>query len=233
MMEQEGDSRGVIDAIDGGNIYAAHVGLVPEVHQWVGLVSRLFRLEPPFQIVSDFIGTHIDARDKTRKARGNSNNVGERQDFLKKLLDLEASGKNTRADTWTACTQNIAAGSDTTSIALSGAVYYLLKHPHTLAKLRQELEGAVAAQVISSPITFKEAQRLPYLQAVIMETMRVHPAVGQPMTRVVPEGGATIAGHYFAAGVRINTGAKTLADNFGVVANWKVFRRPRSASTRG
>lgn len=203
MMEQEGDGRGVIDAIDGGNIYAAHVGLVPEVHQWVGLISRTFRLKPPFQAVSDFIGTHIEEREKARKARGDNNHDGDgRRDFLEKLLDLEASGKNTREDTWTACTQNIAAGSDTTSIALSSVVYYLLKHPRALEKLRRELRDAEAARLVSRPITFKEAQALPYLQAVIMETMRIHPAIGQPITRVVPEGGATIGGYYFGAGVR-------------------------------
>lgn len=205
MMEEEGDSRGVIEAIDGGNIYAAHVGLVPEVHQWVGLASRIFRLEPPFQAVSDFIGLQIEAREKAREARGSGNDGAERQDFLEKLLDLEASGKNTREDTWTACTQNIAAGSDTTSIALSSVVYYLVKHPRALEKLRRELEDAEAARLASSPITFKEAQGLPYLQAVIMETMRIHPAVGQPMTRTVPEGGATIGGYYFNVGVGIRS----------------------------
>ena len=204
-MENEGDSRGVINAIDGGNIYAAHVGLVPEVHQWVGLAARIFRLEPPFQAVSDFIGMHIEEREKAREARENNNDGDERQDFLEKLLDLEASGKNTREDTWTACTQNIAAGSDTTSIALSSVIYYLMKHPPALEKLRRELDDAEAARLASRPITFKEAQGLPYLQAVIMETMRIHPAVGQPMTRIVPEGGATIGGYYFKAGVRIRS----------------------------
>lgn len=206
LMENEGDSRGVIKAIDSGNVYAAHVGLVPGVHQWVGLIAKLFRLEPPFQVVANFIQTHIAAREKTRKEKEARNSSSERQDFLEKLLDLEASGKNSRSDTWTACAQNIAAGSDTTSIALSGIIYYLLKHPQTLAKLRKELEDAEAAQLVSSPITFKEAQGLPYLRAVIMETMRMHPAVGQPMTRVVPDGGANIAGHYLPAGVRFLSG---------------------------
>lgn len=204
-MENEGDSMGIIHAIDGGNIYAAHVGLIPEVHQWVGLVLKLFQIDPPFKLVEEFIQIHLEAREKTREARGKDNSGAERQDFLEKLLDLEASGKNARLDTWTACTQNIGAGSDTTGISLSGVIYFLLKHPGALAKLRQELKDAEAAGTISSPITFKEAQGLPYLRAVIMETMRVHPAVGQPMTRVVPEGGATISGHYLPAGVRIRS----------------------------
>jgi cytochrome P450 len=44
---------------------------------------------------------------------------------------------------------------------------------------------------------FKEAQNLPYLQAVIKEALRLHPASGLPLGRVVPKGGAEIAGYYF------------------------------------
>ncbi|KAK5723190.1 hypothetical protein LTR17_013910 [Elasticomyces elasticus] len=40
---------------------------------------------------------------------------------------------------------------------------------------------------------------MPYLQAVIKEALRVHPAVGQPLSRLVPPGGAEIAGRYFPA----------------------------------
>lgn len=54
---------------------------------------------------------------------------------------------------------------------------------------------------LSQVIAFKEAQKLPCLQAVLKESMRMHPAVGLPLGRVVPEAGAVIAGQYFPAGV--------------------------------
>lgn len=40
-----------------------------------------------------------------------------------------------------------------------------------------------------------------YLQAVIKEALRMHPAVGTILARTVPEGGAHLAGCYFPAGV--------------------------------
>jgi hypothetical protein len=43
---------------------------------------------------------------------------------------------------------------------------------------------------ISNPITFAEAFCMSYLQACMKEAMRIHPAVGQMLERVVPEGGA-------------------------------------------
>ncbi|KAG4292439.1 hypothetical protein FPRO06_13692 [Fusarium proliferatum] len=67
-------------------------------------------------------------------------------------------------------------------------------------KLRQELGDARASGHISNPITFREAQGLPYLQAVIKEGLRLHPAVGFTMPRVVPKGGKKLAGRVFPEG---------------------------------
>jgi hypothetical protein len=55
----------------------------------------------------------------------------------------------------------------------------------------------------SDPVTFAQAQKMPYLQAVLKEALRMHPATGLPLGRVVPEGGALIAGKMFPAGVSI------------------------------
>ena len=192
LVEEEGD--GIIQAIEDGNAYAAHVGLFPGVHEFLGLVVKHLRLELSLKVVANFIQHHLDLRVKDSGSR-------ERQDMVTKLLALEASGKNTRFDTFTGCAQNIAAGSDTTAISLSSVIYFLHKYPSTLKELRRELDAAEANGRISDPITFKEAQDLPYLKAVILEGLRIHPAVGQPMVRVVPDGGAKIAGHYFPPGV--------------------------------
>jgi cytochrome P450 len=43
---------------------------------------------------------------------------------------------------------------------------------------------------------------MPYLQAVMKEALRVHPATGYPMFRVVPQGGEVLAGQFFPEGVR-------------------------------
>ncbi|KIX04753.1 uncharacterized protein Z518_05623 [Rhinocladiella mackenziei CBS 650.93] len=86
-------------------------------------------------------------------------------------------------------------------------MYYLLKEPHTFAKLRAEIFDAMASGEVSNPITFDQAQKLPYLQAAIKEGMRLHPATGLPMWRVVPKGGVMILGTFFPEGsmVEINT----------------------------
>lgn len=40
-----------------------------------------------------------------------------------------------------------------------------------------------------------------YLQACIKEALRLHPATGLPLERVVPRGGVVLSGTYFPAGV--------------------------------
>jgi cytochrome P450 len=79
-----------------------------------------------------------------------------------------------------------------------------MKHPECLQKLRDEIETAERQGNISDPVTFQEAQKLPYLQATIKEALRLHAAVGQILSRVVPEGGAHIAGRHFPQGVSFN-----------------------------
>lgn len=96
---------------------------------------------------------------------------------------------------------NVAAGSDTTSITLTAVLYNIIKSPRIYQKLRDELARAAAEGKADDPITFDQAQALPYFQMVIKEAMRVHPATGLPMWRVVQEGGIELGGTRFPAGV--------------------------------
>lgn len=114
---------------------------------------------------------------------------------------------------------NIGAGSDTTSITLSAILYHLMKNPETMRRLREELDEASREGRISDPITFKEAQELPYLQAVIKEGLRIHPATGFTMPRVVPKGGKEIMGRFFPGGVSLCQTPESALDGWMKRAN--------------
>lgn len=90
---------------------------------------------------------------------------------------------------------------DTTSIALTSAVYQIANNRAVYLKLREEVRAAEERGEISNPILFEEALGLPYLQMVIKEALRIHPSTGFPLWRVVPAGGMEIAGKFFPPGV--------------------------------
>lgn len=95
---------------------------------------------------------------------------------------------------------NILAGGEATGISLSAATYYLCNNPQALAKLRQEMKD-LKARSQNRIIGTKEASECPYLQAVIKEAIRLFPAPGLGVNRVVPEGGLEVAGWTFPEGV--------------------------------
>lgn len=82
---------------------------------------------------------------------------------------------------------NLIAGADTTAVAMSSAVYFGLKNPEVWEKLETEILSAGLPD--DSPITHKNCRVLPYLDAVIRESMRLHPPVGMPLERYVPKDG--------------------------------------------
>lgn len=68
-------------------------------------------------------------------------------------------------------------------------------------QLRAEIDGMIDAGEITENITFSDTQKMPYLQAVIKEGLRLHPAAGLPLQRVVPKEGVELAGQFFPEGV--------------------------------
>ncbi|KAL8737910.1 MAG: hypothetical protein Q9181_001247 [Wetmoreana brouardii] len=96
---------------------------------------------------------------------------------------------------------NVVVGSDSTSVALRACIYFLCRHPHTMLKLREELDntnGDDSHPAISSAsrilIPWATAQKLPYLDAVINESLRLHPPGSILSERVVPATGLHVSG---------------------------------------
>lgn len=183
-------------------VYCANVGVFPEWHK------TLFRRQMRSKTVSGL--THVrefanaqleEKREKVKADDVPHPNVAE--DFITKFLRVQAQDptKITNADISSVCTMNIGAGSDTTSISLTSIIFNLIKHPRVLERLRAEIKEHESQGTISDPIKFVEANQLPYLQAVIKEGLRMHPATGLSLSRVVPSDGATLAGQYFPPGV--------------------------------
>ncbi|RMZ87999.1 hypothetical protein DV736_g4770, partial [Chaetothyriales sp. CBS 134916] len=108
------------------------------------------------------------------------------------------------------------AGSDTTAIALSAVMYYLMRNPRCYATVVTEIdtavrEGRIRDRQPSRIVSWAESQQqLPYLDACIKEAFRCHPAAGLPLERVTPPQGLEIDGHYVPGGTIVGVSAWVL-----------------------
>lgn len=93
----------------------------------------------------------------------------------------------------------IMAGSDTTATAIRVTFLYITTNPLILSKLHAE----IAATDISSPIRDVEARKMPYLQAIIKEGLRIWPPLAGLMSKEVPPEGDTINGMFIPGGTSI------------------------------
>ena len=88
------------------------------------------------------------------------------------------------------------------AIVISSIFYYLLKNQRCYTKLREEVEKLGNSK---TPVPFADAQKLPYLNAVIDESMRCHWISRLAQPRDTPKDGLTICGIWVPAGVSVST----------------------------
>jgi cytochrome P450 len=98
---------------------------------------------------------------------------------------------------------NSLAGSDTTATAIRSTMLYLMTSHLAYRKLQEEIDRFIADGQISSPISDAEGRKLPYLQAVIKEGLRIYPPVTGLMFKTVPKGGDNFGGVFVPGGTDI------------------------------
>lgn len=72
-----------------------------------------------------------------------------------------------------------------------------------MAKLMEETEEHEAKGTWAEYVSWKDANAMPYLMAVIKEAFRMHPAIGQLLERHVPKGGITLGESFIPEGTII------------------------------
>lgn len=118
---------------------------------------------------------------------------------------------------------NVIAGSDSVGSLMRTTMYSLLVYPHTFDKLYKELKGA---NVTRPYPTWAEIRNLPYLDACVLEGIRMHPPFALPFERVVPKGGITIAGQHLPEGTGVGGNAYVVNRNKDWFGDDAEFWRP-------
>ncbi|KAK9009846.1 hypothetical protein V6N11_036370 [Hibiscus sabdariffa] len=110
------------------------------------------------------------------------------------------------------------AGTDTTSSTLEWAMAELLRNPHVLLKAKTELEQAIGK---GKPVEECDITGLPYLQAIIKETFRMHPAV--PL--LLPRRAGSDAD---VCGFKIPEGSQVLVNVWAIGRDPSIWENPNS-----
>jgi len=123
-------------------------------------------------------------------------------------------------------TSAIGAGVEATAITISSIFYFLLKNQHCYTKLKEELDSNLGDS--KGPVSWAVAQNLPYLNAVINESMRCHMVTRLPFTRETPAGGLTVCGTWVPPGMSVSVYAPVVHQSREVFGeDVKVFRPER------
>lgn len=94
----------------------------------------------------------------------------------------------------------IGAGADTTAGTLTYTLYFLSKYPETKIRLLREIQESLDVGCLSSIPKWAEVNKMPYLDAVLKEAMRILPIASWGLDRVVPPAGAQISGQFIPGG---------------------------------
>ncbi|KAI1382433.1 BcABA1, cytochrome P450 monooxygenase [Hypoxylon crocopeplum] len=103
----------------------------------------------------------------------------------------------------------IIAGFENTASVIRTTFLYLMTNPRVYQKFKGVIKEIVHTGQASSPITYEEAKKIPYLQAVIYEGIRMRPPAPGLYPKSVPPEGDVIHGKFIPGGTAIgmNTSA--------------------------
>jgi len=192
-----------VQVINDRGTYSASMGVLPP---WIRpYAKKLPWFSKGDRAVKSLAGIAIAAVSQRLKT------PTDRRDLLGKLQEgKDDEGKPMGREELTAeALTELIAGSDTTSNSSCAITYYLAHTPHAQARLQQELDEALGSE--DDPVTsFQSTKSLPYLEAVINESLRMHATSGIGLPRLVPEGGLTVCGKTFPAGTCLSVPTYTI-----------------------
>jgi len=113
------------------------------------------------------------------------------------------------------------AGSDTVGNTCTVAAYHILHNSHVLDRLRKDLKEVWPDKDV--PTNLETLEKLPYLTAVVKESLRMAHGVVTPLPRVVGPTDSEISGVVIPAGTVVSMGATVVHRNPDIFPNPMTF----------
>ncbi|KAF7944490.1 hypothetical protein EAE96_010881 [Botrytis aclada] len=134
----------------------------------------------------------------------------ERSDFVSPIIgnvnESEGGKGITRKELNTNGLAIVIAGCQLPTVALATACYFLMRYPRTMRRLTEEVRSYYSEE---KDINIQSTSELPYLEAVINETLRIHHPTPIHLPRNVPPEGAAVAGQWVPGGSVIGIAMQT------------------------
>ena len=188
-----------------------------EHHDWVkrilkgvkfGMILTAFQYFPPADAIMKWcMPNSLKAKgqrhyDETcRKVDKRIEQKSERPDFMKYILENNDKKGMTKEEINSTASLLVLAGSGTSSAACAAAVWFSLKNPPVMRRLKEEIRGAFTEY---EDITVASASKLSYLHAVLLEALRMHAEEPVALPRQVNRPGMEICGRIIPEGVSPN-----------------------------
>ncbi|KAI3686557.1 hypothetical protein L1987_80236 [Smallanthus sonchifolius] len=122
--------------------------------------------------VNVFVTEIIDEHRERRRSVKGGDGVDYDGDFVDVLLDLESENKFSESDMIAVLWEMIFRGTDTVTILLEWILARMVLHPDIQARAQSEIDSVVGP---GRPVSDADIPNLPYLHAIVKETLRVHP----------------------------------------------------------
>ncbi|XP_028781799.1 cytochrome P450 71A2-like isoform X2 [Neltuma alba] len=173
---------------------------------WVGHVSGLYGKAHAVAAEFDrFLEEVIEEHEANRPKEGDD-------DFVDVLLSVQSTNSIgfpiDRSAIKALILDMFAAGTDTTYTVLEWTMAELLRHPNVMKKLQDEVRNVKGDK--SHTLTEEDIDHMPYLRAVLKETLRLHP----PIPLLVPRESMQeikLLGHHIGAKTHVIVNAWAIA----------------------
>ncbi|KAJ1289838.1 hypothetical protein BS78_02G195600 [Paspalum vaginatum] len=178
---------------------------------WMDLQGYIKRMKKLSKMFDRFLEHVVEEHDQRRLREGKSFVAKDMVDVLLQIADDPTLEVELNRESVKAFTQDlIAGGTESSAVTVEWAISELLKKPEIIAKATEELDRVIGR---GRWVTEKDIPSLPYVDAIVKETMRLHPVAPMLVPRLARED-TTVAGYDIPAGTRV------------LVSVWSIGRDP-------
>ncbi|KAJ5107987.1 hypothetical protein N7456_004662 [Penicillium angulare] len=177
-------------------------------YAWYPVINKMVNIFPFFNKMQKAGENWENIMWRRGSERLRRYDAGEKlDDFFQALMEDKNGNPNNLefGEVVAECNIMMNAGSVTTAVAITNCMYQLIKNPDILAKLREELDNVLDED--ESVADYDKVKHLPYLRAVLDESLRLFSPTPHGLPRETPPEGTNILGEWVAGNTSVSMSA--------------------------